>query len=106
DEEFEESRNEIREEQEKLNQMLSNYQEQVTENKPPLDLEQVKRNFDSALRVYKNASDTEDKNTILKSIFDKVYVEVSEKGRGSIPSKFILYPVLKHDFLYVDFLVL
>ncbi|GKU79883.1 recombinase family protein [Paenibacillus sp. L3-i20] len=103
DEEFEESRNEIRDEQAKLKQMLFNYNEQSLDNKPELDIAKVRGNFNSALQIFNNAVDPEDKNRILRSIFEKVYVEVIEKGRRNKPGKFILYPVLRYSFIYDDF---
>lgn len=105
DEEFEESRTEIQAEQEKLKQMLATYEKQTEADKPVVDVDRIKQNFSSAVSAYISSTEKQEKNQVLRSIFEKVYIEITQKGSGSIPSKFNIYPVLKHDFLFTDFLV-
>ncbi|WP_256846929.1 recombinase family protein [Paenibacillus sp. Pae108] len=71
-----------------------------------IDVDAVKQNLRSVLHAYQNSQDKTEKNTILRKVFDKVIVEVTERGRGRRPAKFILYPVLKLHLLNKDFLVL
>lgn len=106
DEEFEESRAEIRAEQEKLDRMVFSQEFETQKAKPTISIDQVRGSFDSALTAFNLAVDTQDKNQVLRSVFEKVYVERTEKGSGSRASKFVVYPVIKHDFIYSDLLML
>lgn len=105
DEEFDESKAEIKAEQEKLKHMLTTHKKQTEVTKTVIDSEQIKKNFTSAVVAFTTATNTQSKNKILRGIFEKVYIEITVKGRGTIPSKFNIYPEIKSDFLHADFLV-
>ncbi|TVX92275.1 recombinase family protein [Paenibacillus agilis] len=69
-----------------------------------VDVTTVKMNVGTLLEAYENCEDKTDKNTILRKIFDKVVIEINQKGRGRIPAKFTIYPILKFDLLSPNYL--
>ncbi|MBV6712285.1 recombinase family protein [Paenibacillus chitinolyticus] len=108
DEMFVERKSEIDKEMLRLKE-LSNPQdqEQLIEKEPQVDFEKIKDKFGSILESYHACGeDKASKNSILRKVFDHVQIEVLEKGRGSIPAKHAIYPVLKYDILKPDILVL
>lgn len=64
-----------------------------------IDVDTVKMNITSILEAYRNCEDKTDRNTILRKVFDRVVVEITQKGRGRISAKFTIYPLLKFDLL-------
>lgn len=77
-----------------------------SDTKVSMNIDAVKSNLASILEQYENCNDKTDKNKILRNVFERVVVEVNEKGRGRIPAKFTIYPILKFDLLNPEFLVL
>lgn len=69
-----------------------------------IDIDTVRQNISSILDAYMQATEKEDKNRLLRAVFERVYVNVIEKGRGKKPSKYELIPVLKRDILMSDFI--
>lgn len=65
----------------------------------PIDSMEVKKKLTSVLSNYNKSEDRSDKNEILRKVFDKVIIEIVEKGRGSIPAKFNIYPRVRLDFV-------
>ncbi|MCP1306501.1 recombinase family protein [Paenibacillus tyrfis] len=99
---FDERKAVIDEEMFQLEEMKKSAMTVNTNSPTTINVESVKSNLKSIVEAYKNCEDKTDKNTILRKVFAKVVVEITEKGRGRIPSKFTLYPILKFDILNPD----
>ncbi|MBO9596796.1 MAG: hypothetical protein J7559_03085 [Cohnella sp.] len=72
----------------------------------PLDVESIQRNLTDVLEAYKSAEDKTDRNKVLRAVFDHVFIEIVERGRGRIPAKYMLYPAFKKDLTRSGYLVL
>ncbi|OPA80239.1 recombinase family protein [Paenibacillus selenitireducens] len=104
DELFLEQKNEIDAELERLNTLSQQReQQQEDEREETIDIHLVKQNMTTILDLYNACTDRGEKNTLLRKVFDHVVIERLEKGRGSSPSKHIIYPVLKYNFIRSDF---
>ncbi|WP_438769069.1 recombinase family protein [Brevibacillus sp. JB24b] len=103
DEMFLERKAEIDMEMEKLKDIKEN--QPAENNEQNFDAQIIKKNIGSILEAYKTYTNKTDRNGVLRSVFDHVVIEVVEKGRGRKPAKHVIYPVLKHNLLQVDFLV-
>ena len=99
---FDERRAEVELELEKLKVMIGTSETPSQSNTIVIDPEKVRVNVSSLLNNYNNSVDRSLKNQILRSVFESVTIEVVEKGRGSIPAKFNIYPELKLDFIRVS----
>lgn len=107
DEMFDERKAEVDSELEQLEGMKRNAAAGLDESgEQTVDADLVKKNLGSVLEAYKSADDKTDRNKILRSIFDHVLVELTERGHGRTPAKYMLYPVLKKHLLSSGFLVL
>ncbi len=59
------------------------------------DVNEFRVNLTDVVQVYKESKSRGMKNEKLRSIFDFIVLEMTEKRRGSIPAKFKIYPVLR-----------
>ncbi|WP_019534229.1 recombinase family protein [Paenibacillus ginsengihumi] len=107
DEMFIERKTEIDVELKQLEEMKARAETAANEEqKAEIDTQAVKKNLTSILDAYNAADDKSDRNRILRAVFDHIHVELIERGRGRIPAKYVLYPVLKKDLTRSGFLVL
>ncbi|WZY01608.1 recombinase family protein [Bacillus sp. FSL W7-1360] len=100
DEVFLERKSEIDKKMNELNKI------HIIDDKPKadvLDTKVVKKNIKSLLDAYEATQNPEHKNEILHSIFERVTVEVTEKGRGRTPSKISVTPYLKRNIVSEKF---
>jgi hypothetical protein len=95
DDMFLERKHEIDLEMARLKNLQDSADEDSEEDKP-VDPEAVRSTLKSLLALYADTNNKTDRNTILRSVFDRVEIEVIEKGRGRIPAKYIISPTLKH----------
>lgn len=96
DEEFLKRKAAIEKELEDLEKIdFGNPEEEKTEVEP----EKVKVKFKTVLEAYKAAEHKSDKNKILREVFDRVEIEVIERGRGRKSAVFEITPYLKSSFL-------
>lgn len=103
DEMFKERKEEIDSELLQLSQIQ--VPEGEGEQNREINIEAVRKNLGTVLDAYQSQTDKTKKNQILRTVFDSVTVEVIEKGRGRIPAKHVIYPVLRYNLLRSDFLV-
>ncbi|AOK91943.1 recombinase family protein [Paenibacillus polymyxa] len=103
DEMFDERKAEIDSELQELAILEEEANRQLPEKKNEIDIDVVKNNLTSVLEAYQAAEDKSDRNKILRSVFDRVIVELTERGRGRIPAKYVLYPVLRPGLVARDF---
>ncbi|MGG1650124.1 recombinase family protein [Paenibacillus sp. NRS-1780] len=103
DEMFDERKAEIDSELQELTILEGEANKQFPVEKNKIDIDVVKKNLTSVLEAYQAADDKSDRNKILRSVFDHVIVELTERGRGRIPAKYVLYPVLKPGLVARDF---
>ncbi len=61
------------------------------------ELNEFKTNVDDLLNIYNSSKSRGVKNQKLRSIFEYVIVEMTEKRRGSIPAKFTIRPILRYN---------
>lgn len=106
DEVFDERISDIREGLKKLDELTIELEKPITDdslNKINIDTarENAKRLYD----MYVNEEDRTERNEILHSAFDKIYVKIIEPGRGAKPAKHMIYPVMKMDILNDGLLV-
>ncbi|MCY9764991.1 recombinase family protein [Paenibacillus alvei] len=59
----------------------------------------IKNNLHTILDAYHSTDNKTERNNILRAVFDSVVIEVIEKGRGRIPAKHVIYPILKLNLL-------
>lgn len=97
---FDERKAEIDKELEQLKEMDKTNSPTETNTGPRFDADVVKKELTSAYDNYLRSTDRSEKNEILREVFDHVRIEVIEKGRGSIPAKFNIYPKLKLKKLF------
>lgn len=69
-----------------------------------INLDVVRNNISSVLLQYESAQHKSDRNKILRKVFDRVIVEVIEKGRGRKQARHVIYPVFKRGLLSPDLL--
>lgn len=69
--------------------------EESEEGSEEINTEVARENISTILEAYHAAQHKSDRNEILRAVFDHVMVEVIEKGRGRIPAKHAIYPILK-----------
>lgn len=86
----------------KLENMQVVGDEKESNSNGSIDVQFVKNNIASVLTNYTDDADRADKNKVLRGVFEKVLIEVTEKGRGSTPSKFNIYPTFRLDFVTSD----
>ncbi|GBF73226.1 recombinase family protein [Paenibacillus sp. 598K] len=98
DEVFDERMAELKGELKKLEEMETAV-EGVQEGEEEINVEAVRGNLESVLQQYESTNDKTEKNEILRSVFEHVVIEIIEKGRGRIPAKHMIYPVLKFNLL-------
>ncbi|KAF6591065.1 recombinase family protein [Paenibacillus sp. EKM205P] len=103
DEMFDERKAEIDSELQELSLLEAEASKPLPTEKNQINIDVVKNNLTSVLEAYQAADDKSDRNKILRSVFDHVIVELTERGRGRIPSKYVLYPVLKPGLVTRDF---
>lgn len=97
DEVFDERMAEIKEEFGRVDAMELDL-EAMENNVAPvdqLDMDEARKRLSSILDAYNAADDKTERNTILRSVFDHVAVEIVEKGRGRRPAVHRIYPRLK-----------
>lgn len=87
----------------KLENMQNNEAGTTSKNTSTIDAQFVRNNITSVLINYTDDADREEKNQIFRGVFEKVLIEVTEKGRGSIPSKFNIYPTFRLKFVSPNF---
>lgn len=102
DEMFDERKAEVDLDLVKLENMLNIGVESTSKNKAIINIQFVRKNIASVLINYTESANRSDKNAVLRQVFEKVLIEVTEKGRGSTPSKFNIYPTIKLDFVSPD----
>lgn len=98
DEMFLERKAEIDKQLEDLEKMEIGKESKGIETKE-VNVDLVKSNIKTVIEAYEKATRKEDKNKLLHSVFSHVSVERTEKGRGRIPSKYVLEPYLKSSFI-------
>ncbi|TQS01355.1 recombinase family protein [Paenibacillus ottowii] len=103
DEMFDERKAEIDSELQELALLEAEASKPLPTERNQIDIDVVKNNLTSVLEAYQAAEDKSDRNKILRSVFDRVIVELTERGRGRIPAKYVLYPVLKPGLVTRDF---
>ncbi|WP_273544536.1 hypothetical protein [Bacillus altitudinis] len=59
------------------------------------DVNEFRVNISDVVKFYKESKSRGLKNEKLRSIFDFIVLEMTEKRRGPIPAKFNIYPVLR-----------
>lgn len=104
DEMFLERKSEIDRELEKLSTTQTHMKKNKKNVAQSYDAERIRKNSASFLQAYLSETDRVAKNTILRTVFTTVDLELIERGRGSIPAKFNIYPKLKHTFVTRDYL--
>jgi site-specific DNA recombinase len=98
--EFEERRAKYLAELEDIEKRLSFLSlEETEEVKPTVDIQKVRENISSVIHAYNRLTSKSRKNTLLLHVFDRVELEILEKGRGSRPARFNLYIQLRYDLL-------
>lgn len=93
DEDFITNRNEIDKELEQLEKTVIAPAGTPKEINPS----KTRENITSVLEAYQKTTHKSARNAILKTVFDKVVVEVLEKGRGRKEAKHAIKPYLKAD---------
>ncbi|QCT03836.1 putative resolvase YokA [Paenibacillus algicola] len=96
DEMFDERKAEIDKGLAELSELEKKYNSEKPESKEyKIDVDVVRTNLNSLLDAYAEAEDKSDRNRIMRSVFEHVTIELIERGRGRIPSKYNIYPVFK-----------
>lgn len=99
DDMFIERKSEIDEELKKLDLLEFNDLPESQSDNEQLEANVIRNNLRTILEAYNSTVDKTERNTILRAVFSSVVVEVTEKGRGRIPAKHVIYPVLKLNLL-------
>ncbi len=71
----------------------------VNVEKEHVDIDKVKDNFKHIVLAYKKTDKREQKNELLRTVFDHVEITILQKGRGTIPSTFDIKPHLRYNFI-------
>ncbi|MBO2943561.1 recombinase family protein [Paenibacillus sp. F411] len=96
DEMFDERKAEIDKGLAELSELEKKHNSEKPESKEyKIDVDVVRTNLNSLLDAYAEAEDKSDRNRIMRSVFEHVTIELIERGRGRIPSKYNIYPVFK-----------
>lgn len=98
DEMFLERKAEVEEELNKLT-ALEEKNSDIQHDQNYLQPTVIKNNLRTILEAYQSTDNKTERNNILRAVFESVVVEVIEKGRGRIPAKHVIYPILKLNLL-------
>lgn len=66
---------------------------------PTVELEKVRGSISSVIAAYSQLTNKSRKNVLLSNVFDRVELEILERGRGRKSARFDLYVQLKHNLL-------
>lgn len=96
DEVFEERIADVREALKKVDELFESLDENHESDSVDInEVENARKNAKALYDMYMVEEDKTEKNNILRSVFDRVYIEITEPGRGKIQAKHVIYPLLK-----------